>query len=133
MDKSELSEEEYQERKKLLVEKQRKQNFSNIFVLCASIFLVVETMVILGLLMIPLFALFSRLIPAFNNSTAIGMVFAIVQMVLFVGGVFLGFFIFRKVINWVIKKYKLEDRLTDNVKSHYIKKTKEEKELELRR
>ena len=133
MDKSELSEEEYNKRKQEVIARQKKQSFSNAFVLGASVFLIIETMIILVLLMIPLFAVFSHLIPKFNNSTSIGMVFAILQMVFFVGGIILGFMLFRKVINWVIRKYKLEDRLTDSVKAHYIKKSKAEKEMELKR
>ena len=133
MEKEDLSEEEYNRRKAEVISSQKKRNFSNIFVLCASLFLIVETMIILGILMIPLFAIFSHLIPRFNNSTAIGMGFAVSQMVFFVVGLILGFIIFRKVMNYIIRHYHLEDKLTQNVLSHYLKKTKEEKEMELRR
>lgn len=133
MEKDDLSEEEYKARKEAVIAAQKKRNFSNIFVLCASIFLIVETMIILGILMVPLFAIFSHLIPRFNNSTAIGMAFAVTQMVFFVGGLILGFIIFRKVVNYIIRHNHLEEKLTDNVLSHYLKKTKEEKEMELRR
>ena len=133
MEKEDLSEEEYKARKEAVIAAQKKRNFSNIFVLCASIFLILETMIILGILMIPLFAIFSHLIPRFNNSTAIGMAFAVSQMVFFVGGLILGFMVFRKVVNYIIRHYKLQDRLTENVLSHYLKKTKEEKAMELRR
>ena len=133
MEKDDLSEEEYKARKEAVIAAQKKRNFSNIFVLCASIFLIVETMIILGILMIPLFAIFSHLIPRFNNSTAIGMAFAVTQMVFFVGGLILGFMVFRKVMNYIIRHNHLEEKLTENVLSHYLKKTKEEKEMELRR
>ena len=61
------------------------------------------------------------------------MVFEVLKMVAFIGGLFLGFLVFRKVINLFIRKKHLEDKLTENVKSHYLKKTKEEREMELRR
>ena len=133
MEKGDLSEEEYNRRKQEVIAAQKKKNFSNIFVLCASLFLIIETMIILGILMVPLFAIFSHLIPRFNNSTAIGMAFAVTQMVFFVGGLILGFMLFRFVMNYIIRHYHLEDKLTESVKSHYLKKTKEEKEMELRR
>lgn len=134
MDDSELTKEEYEEKKRRSIEIQKKKRFSNIFVLCASLFLIVETLIILCALMIPLFAIFSHIIPHFeDNATMIGMVFAVAQMVFFVGGLFLGFLIFRNVVNLVIRKNHWEDRLTDDVKSHYLKKTKEEKEMELKR
>ena len=133
MDKSELSEEEYARRKADAIAYRNKKRYSDIFVLCASIFLVLETMVILLALMVPIFAIFSYVIPRFGDTTGVLMLFEVLKMVAFVGGLLLGFFIFRKVINYVIRKKHLEDKLTENVKSHYLKKTKKEREMELRR
>ena len=133
MDKSELTDEEYEKRKAESIANRNKKRYSDIFVLCASLFLIAETMVILLALMLPLFILFSYLIPRFGGTTGVLMIFEVVKMVGFVGGLILGFMIFRKVINWFIRKNHLEDKLTENVKSHYLKKTKEEREMELRR
>ena len=133
MDKSELTDEEYKKRKADSIAFRNKKRYSDIFVLCASIFLIFETMLILLVLMIPLFALFSYLIPRLGDSTGVLMIFEVLKMVAFIGGLILGFMIFRKVTNFVIRKKHLEDKLTENVKSHYMKKTKEEREMELRR
>lgn len=130
MDKSELTEEEYKERKNAAVEKRNKKSFSNKFILLTNLFLIVETIVVIFVLMIPLFAIFSHLD---LSSTGIVMLFEVFKMFAFIGGLFLGFWIFRKVVNVIIRKNHLEDKLTDDVKNHYLKKTKEEKEMELRR
>ena len=133
MDKSELTDEEYAKRKADSIAFRNKKRYSDIFVLCASIFLILETMLILLVFMIPLFALFSYLIPRFGDSTGVLMVFEVLKMIAFIGGLILGFLIFRKVTNFVIRNKHLEDKLTENVKSHYMKKTIEEREMELRR
>ena len=130
MDKSELSEEEYKERKAAAVEMRNKKNFSNRFVLITNIFLIIGILAIIFILMLPVFAIFSHLD---LTSTAIAMLFEVCKMVVFIGSLFLGFWIFRKVVNAIIRKNHLEDRLTEDVKKHYLKKTKEEREMELRR
>ena len=130
MDKSELSDEEYKERKEALVANRNKKNFSNKFILLTNLFLIVEILVIIFVLMIPVFAIFSHLD---LTSTGTAMLFEVCKMVVFIGSLFLGFWIFRKVVNAIIRKNHLEDRLTEDVKKHYLKKTKEEKEMELRR
>ena len=130
MDKSELTEEEYNERKNAAVERRNKKNFSNRFVLITNIFLIIGILAIIFILMLPVFAIFSHLD---LTSTAIAMLFEVCKMVVFIGSLFLGFWIFRKVVNIIIRKNHLEDKLTEDVKKHYLKKTKEEREMELRR
>lgn len=130
MDKSELSEEEYKKRKQAAVDTRNKKSFSNKFILITNIFLIIETLAVIFILMIPVFAVFSHLNLA---STGIALLFEVFKMFAFIGGLFLGFWIFRKLVNVIIKKHHLEDKLTDDVKKHYMKKTKEQKEMELKR
>ena len=130
MEKGDLTDEEYKQRKLEAVKARNKKRYSDIFVLVSNICLIIGTLIIICVLMIPVIIIASHLNPA---STGHALLVEVLKMVAFIGGLFLGFFIFRKIINAIIRKNHLEDKLTESVKSHYLKKTKEEREMELRR
>ena len=54
-------------------------------------------------------------------------------MVEFLLFLILGFMIYKRTMGWVIEKFKLEDKLSKEILDHYRKRTKEEKEAELRK
>lgn len=126
-----LDEESYKKRKLEQVEYRNKKRYSSIFMFAATIFEILETMAImLVLFIITAFILLKLFNP---ENAAVQIAFQISTVVIFIGGLVLGFLIYKKVIQWAIKKFHLEDKLLDDVKSHYIKPSKEEREAELKR
>jgi hypothetical protein len=131
MDMSELSEEEKQERIKKELEFRAKKRNSRIFLLAGSIFEIVETIA----LIIALFLLFIVLIIKvfhFKEQTA-QTLYQISTVVSFIGGLILGFFIYRACANFVIEKFKLHDKLTDEVINHYSKRAREAQKEAMKR
>ena len=128
---SDLDEKVKEQRKKDAVDYRTKKKNSNLFLFCGSIFEVVETILIIMVL----FIIFSFLMfRVFNATGDIGQkIFSIMTIVIFVGGLVLGFIVYKKVLGWVIEKFNLEDKLSKEVLDHYKKRTKEEKEAELRK
>ena len=45
------------------------------------------------------------------------------------GGLVIGFIIYKKAMGWAINKFNLKDKLLDDVTSHYIKKDENEEKL----
>ena len=128
---SDLDEKVKEQRKKDAVDYRTKKKNSNLFLFCGSIFEVVETILIIMVLFIVFSFLMFRV---FNATGDIGQkIFSIMTIVIFVGGLVLGFIVYKKVLGWVIEKFKLEDKLSKEVLDHYKKRTKEEKEAELRK
>lgn len=131
MDMQDLDEEEKARRKKDIVEYRTKKTKSTIFMICAAAFEIVET----ALIMLVLFLLVSFvLFRCFNpQNPTIQVLFEVFSILIFIGSMFIGFLIYKKVMRWVIVKFKLEDVLLKDVLEHYIKKSKSEIEEELRR
>ena len=128
---SDLDEKVKEQRKKDAVDYRTKKKNSNLFLFCGSIFEVVETILIIMVLFIVFSFLMFRV---FNATGDIGQkIFSIMTIVIFVGGLVLGFIVYKKVLGWVIEKFNLEDKLSKEVLDHYNKRTKEEKEAELRK
>ena len=127
----ELDEKVKEQRKKDAVEYRNKKRFSNLFLFCGSLFEIVETLFIIIFLFITVSFFMFRV---FGATGDIGQtVFSIMTIVVFFGGLFLGFFIYKRVMGWVIEKFKFEDKLSKEILDHYRKRTKEEKEAELRK
>ena len=126
-----LDEKVKEQRKKDAVEYRNKKRYSSMFMFFASVFEIIETLVV----MIVLFVLVAFIMfRVFGATGDIGQtVFSIMTIVVFFGGLFLGFFIYKRVMGWVIEKFKLEDKLSKEILDHYRKRTKEEKEAELRK
>lgn len=125
---SDLDEKVKEQRKKDAVDYRTKKKNSNLFLFCGSIFEVVETILIIMVLFIVFSFLMFRV---FNATGDIGQkIFSIMTIVIFVGGLVLGFIVYKKVLGWVIEKFNLEDKLSKEVLDHYKKRTKEELEAE---
>lgn len=129
MDYQELDEAEKERRKKDAVEFRNKKKNSNLFLFLGSIFeIVVSLIIILGLFLFFL-AVLSRILPA----NIFEKVYPITTLISFFGGLFLGFMIYRKLAQFIIEKYNLKDKITDEVYKHYAKLSKEEMEAMKRR
>ena len=78
------------------------------------------------LVIVGLFVFFSFLIfKVFKlPEEAARMIFQVSTIISFVGGLFLGFVIYRTCANFVIEKFNLSDKLTGEVLSHYSKKVR---------
>lgn len=124
-------EESKAKRKKEQVEFRNKKRTSNLFMFFATIFEIVETVLLILLLYIGLVLIISRLFAP--DSQVAGTIFQIGTIVIFFGGMVLGFIIYKKAVVFAIKKMKLEDKLSEEVLSHYIKKSEEELKQELKR
>lgn len=124
MDYQELDEAEKERRKKEAVEFRNKKKNSNLFLFLGSIFeIVVSLIIILGLFLFFL-AVLSRILPA----NIFEKVYPITTLISFFGGLFLGFMIYRKLAQFIIEKYNLKDKITDEVYKHYAKLSKDEME-----
>lgn len=124
MDYQELDEAEKERRKKDAVEFRNKKKNSNLFLFLGSIFeIVVSLIIILGLFLFFL-AVLSRILPA----NIFEKVYPITTLISFFGGLFLGFMIYRKLAQFIIEKYNLKDKITDEVYKHYAKLSKDEME-----
>lgn len=126
-----LDEESREIRKKQQIEYRNRRKVSTIFMLIATVFEILETL----LLMLALFALDAlimlRLFNPENQSVQIA--FQVSIVVIFIGGLVGGFLIYKNIVRWVIKKFSLEKVLLDDVVRHYIKPSQDEMEQQLRR
>lgn len=129
MDYQELDEAEKERRKKEAVEFRNRKRNSNLFLFLGSLFeIVVSLIIILGLFLFFL-AVLSRILPA----NIFEKVYPITTLISFFGGLFLGFMVYRKLAQFIIEKYNLKDKITDEVYKHYAKLSKEEMEAMKRR
>ena len=122
MDMTESDNSEREELKKLEIERRNKSRNSRWFLLLGSLFEIVETLlVILGL-----FILFSFLIfKVFNlPEEAAKTIYQYSTIVSFLGGLFLGFVIYKRCARFVIETFHLEDKLSNEVLGHYVKRDK---------
>ncbi|MCH5292923.1 MAG: hypothetical protein J1E07_04225 [Treponema sp.] len=126
-----LDEESREIRKKQQIEYRNRRKVSTIFMFVATLFEILETL----LLMLALFALDAlimlRLFNPENQSVQIA--FQVSIVVIFIGGLVGGFLIYKNIVRWVIKKFSLEKVLLDDVVRHYIKPSQDEMEQQLRR
>ena len=123
MDMTQIDQEEKEARYKAELDLREKKRNSRLFIFFGSIFEIVETLlVILGL-----FLLFSFLIFRVFNlpEEAAKTIFQASTIISFIGGLFLGFVIYKNCANFVIEKFNLTDKLTGEVLSHYSKKVRE--------
>ena len=123
MDMTEEEKAERLERQKKELELRAKKRNSRLFLFFGSIFEIAETLAVILLL----FLFFSLLIfRVFNLPEASARtVFQFCTVVSFLGGLFLGFMIYKICANFVIEKFKLSDKLTNEVLGHYSKKYRE--------
>lgn len=119
MDYRDLDAEAQEKRKKDQVAYRTKKRFSNNFMLLASLFEIIETLVLMcALFLLSAFLFFKVFNVSGENASNIywGILVAI-----FVIGMIGGFLIYKRVIRFVIKKLNLKDKLVDDVLIHYFK------------
>lgn len=133
MDYTELDEAEQKRKKEQTIAWRETKRKSTLFMLAASFFEIVETIFIIIILFTLTSLFFFKVLNAENNETVqiIYQIFLIVGV--FIGGVILGFIVYKKVIRWVIIKFKLEDVLSEEIIYHYIKGSKDKRTEELKR
>ncbi len=127
MDTPDLDEEEKARRKAESIAYRNKKRYSSIFMLCASVFEILESLAIMFVMFfIAAFFIFR----VFKATGPTGQVlFQVLMILIFISGLILGFLVYKKTVTWVIKKYKLEDKLLDEVLLHYTKKDDLEEKL----
>ena len=127
MNMDNLNDEEKARHKQQQVEYRNKKRFSSIFLFIATIFEIIETFIIILLLIIGSIAITTRFVDV--NSALFSNILGIIIIVFSLGGLVIGFIIYKKAMGWAINKFNLKDKLLDDVTSHYIKKNEEEEKL----
>ena len=127
MNMDNLNEKEKARHKQQQVEYRNKKRFSSIFLFIATIFEIIETFIIILLLIIGSIAITTRFVDV--NSTLFSNILGIIIIVFSLGGLVIGFIIYKKAMGWAINKFNLKDKLLDDVTSHYIKKDENEEKL----
>lgn len=122
---------EKEREKQAKIEYRKKKQFSAIFMTVACIVEIIETLIVMLLLLVGVAFLFTKVIHV--EGKIYDTIMTICMVVVFFGGLFLGFFIYKKLVTLVIKKFKLEDKLLDDVIIHYKKESKEQRESRLKR
>ena len=120
MDMTEEEKAERLERQQKELERRAKARNSRLFLFFGSIFEIIETLAVILLL----FLFFSLLIfRVFNLPEATARtIFQFCTIVSFLGGLFVGFMIYKICANFVIEKFKLHDKLSNEVLGHYSKR-----------
>ena len=123
MDMTDEEKAERLERQKKELELRAKKRNSRLFLFLGSIFEIVETLAVILLL----FVFFSFLILRVFHlpEAAARTIFQFSTIVSFIGGLFLGFMIYKTCANFVIEKFNLSEKLSTEVLSHYSKRYKE--------
>ena len=127
MNMDKLNDEEKARHKQQQVEYRNKKRFSSIFLFIATIFEIIETFIIILLLIIGSIAITTRFVDV--NSALFSNILGIIIIVFSLGGLVIGFIIYKKAMGWAINKFNLKDKLLDDVTSHYIKKDENEEKL----
>lgn len=127
MNMDNLNEEEKARHKQQQVEYRNKKRFSSFFLFIATIFEIIETFIIILLLIIGSIAITTRFVDV--NSALFSNILGIIIIVFSLGGLVIGFIIYKKAMGWAINKFNLKDKLLDDVTSHYIKKDENEEKL----
>lgn len=121
MDTPDLDEEEKARKKAEIVAYREKKRKSAMFMFAATVFEIIETLVI----MVAAFLIVSFILLRVCNpdSPTVQLVFQVMTVVIFLGSIVGGFLIYKKVMRWVIGKYNLDKVLSDEILYHYYKKS----------
>ena len=119
MDYDNLDQETIEKRKKAQIEARTKKKFSTMFTLTSSIFEIIETIIIMFVLFIGTAFVMFKLLGL--DSERAQTVFAILMFVIFFGGLVAGFFVYKAAVRFVVKKFKLKSKLSDEILTHYFK------------
>lgn len=122
MDMTDAEKEERLARQKKELELKEKRRNSRLFLFFGSIFEIVETLAVILLL----FVFFSFLIFRVFKlpEEAAKTIFQLCTIVSFIGGLFLGFVIYKTFANFIIEKFNLIDKLSNEVLGHYSKRVR---------
>lgn len=129
MDTRDLDDEAKEKRKREQIAFRTKKRASVRFMLFSSLFEIFETVLIMFLLFFIVSFFFFRVFNATGPTAQT--VFQILLIAIFIGGMILGFIVYKKCARWYIKKFNLKDKLNEEVLIHYFKE--EELGLEDRR
>lgn len=131
MDMTDEEKEERLERQKKELELRAKKRNSRLFLFFGSIFEIVETLAVILLL----FVFFSFLIfRVFQLPEATARtIFQFSTIVSFIGGLFLGFMIYKSCANFVIEKFNLTGKLSNEILGHYSKRYRNEQKEALKK
>ncbi len=131
MDLTEEEKQERLERQQKELERRAKVRNSRLFLFFGSIFEIIETLLVILIL----FVFFSFLIFRVFNlpEEAAKTIYQFSTIVSFVGGLFLGFVIYKNCANFVIEKFNLEDKLSNDVLGHYSKRYRKAQSEELKK
>lgn len=118
----ELDEKEKERRKQAQIAYNKKKSTSNLFLFIGTIFeIIISLACVMGLvLLVAVITLKWLNLP----DTTKGTIFNILSVVALIGGLFLGFIIYKSIGRWVIHKFNLEDKLKDEVLNQF--KTRKE-------
>lgn len=122
----EFDEKEKERRRNDQISYRQRQNNSNLFLFVGIIF-----EIIISLAFVFLFFILSILICARVESVSpdsVSVLYNILLIVSFIGGLALGFFVYRRLGRFVIRKFKLHEKLRDDVLNQF-KTRKEYKEF----
>ena len=119
------------QRQKEELERRAKTRNSRIFLFFGSLFEILETFSIVVILCVFFFILVYKLFKLPESAAAT--VFQFCMIVSFFGGLFLGFMVYKKCAGFVIEKFNLTNKLSNEVLSHYAKRNKEAEKEELKR
>ena len=121
----ELDEKEREKRKNDQIAYRKKQNTSNLFLFFGTICEIVISLAFVLLLFLISVILLYRILSLPDNVTSI--IFNILLIVSFIGGLVLGFKVYKRLGRWVINKWELKDKLREDVLNQF-KTAKEFKE-----
>ena len=131
MDMTEQEKQERELRMKKEIETRNKKRNSRIFLVFGSLFEIVETLAVILLLFIFFSLLIFRVFKL--NENLARTVYQFSTIVSFIGGLFAGFIIYKRCARFVIEKFNLTDKLTNEVLTHYAKRDKEAENEELKK
>ena len=125
MDYTEYDKAEQEKRKQDQIAYRNKKKYSSLFLFFASLFEIAETFLLIfaGIIIISFFMFKVFHLSPETYST----LFSILLIVNLVGGLILGFVIYKKAIIWFIKKRHLEEKLSEEIVDHYLRDPKKEK------
>ena len=118
----ELDEKEREKRKNDQIAYRKKQSTSNLFLFFGTIFEILISLLFILIYFIISAVIVYRILKLSEN--AITIVFNIFMIITFLGGLVSGFLVYRKLGRWVIRRWKLEDKLREDVLNQF--KTRKE-------
>lgn len=131
MDMTEEEKEERLQRQKLELERRQKIRNSRIFLFFGSVFEIIETFLMILFLFVFFYFLIIKVFKL--PEEAARTIYQFSTIVSFLGGLFLGFMIYKKCAQFVIEKFNLTDKLTNEVLGHYAKRDKKAEEEALKK